>query len=92
MGILVWTLGGGLLGGWAGCLMGLARENYKLAPYHEELEAGRYLIMVDVKKRSRHRVGEIMSMGFPRVRHCGADSTMTNPFSKPIRVYPGSGI
>jgi hypothetical protein len=82
------TLVAALFGAWLGGMVGLSRENYKLEPFHEEIEAGRYLIMVDVKKESRARVREIMNMGFPRVRFCGKDSTFINPFHSPRHVYP----
>ena len=75
-------------GAWLGGMVGLSRENYKLEPFHEEIEAGRYLIMVDVRQESKARVREIMNMGFPRVRFCGKDSTMINPFKSPKHVYP----
>jgi hypothetical protein len=79
--VLLWGCTAALAGCWLGGIVGLARENYRLAPYREEIEAGRLLIMVDVKKGSRHRVRQIMNMGFPRVRYCGKDSTFTNPFA-----------
>jgi hypothetical protein len=81
-------LGGGLVGVWVGATVGLHRENYKLEPFHEEIEAGRLLIMVDVREESRHHVREIMNMGFPRVRYCGKDTTLINPFRRPRHIYP----
>ena len=87
MTVLVFAVVGGLYGAWQGGMVGLSRENYKLEPFHDEIEAGRYLIMVDVKPESRARVREIMNMGFPRVRYCGKDTTLINPFKRPRRVY-----
>lgn len=78
----------GMFGGWLGGMVGLSRENYKLEPFHKEIEAGRYLIMVDVRPDSRARVREIMNMGFPRVRYCGKDTTFINPFKSPRQIYP----
>jgi len=86
--VFLFTLVGGLFGAWQGGMVGLSRENYKLEPFHQEIEAGRYLIMVDVKADSKARVREIMNMGFPRVRFCGKDSTFINPFKRPRRIYP----
>ena len=82
------TLIAALFGAWLGGMVGLSRENYKLEPFHEEIEAGRYLIMVDVRDESRARVREIMNMGFPRVRYCGKESTLINPFKRPRHIYP----
>ncbi|MGD8830808.1 MAG: hypothetical protein PVF57_09400 [Pseudomonadales bacterium] len=75
-------------GGWLGGMVGLSRESYKLEPFHREIEAGRYLIMVDVQADTKARVREIMNMGFPRVRYCGKDSTLINPLKSPRHVYP----
>ncbi len=86
--VIVITLVAALFGAWLGGMVGLSRENYKLEPYHDEIEAGRYLIMVDVQTESKARVREIMNMGFPRVRFCGKDSTFINPFKRPQHIYP----
>lgn len=89
--IFLFVLLGALFGAWQGGMVGRGRENYKLEPFHEDIEAGRYLIMVDVDARSRARVREIMNMGFPRVRYCGKDSTLINPFKRPQRIYSQAG-
>lgn len=86
--VMLFTLGAGMFGGWLGGMVGLSRENYKLEPFHAEIEAGRYLIMVDVRADSRARVREIMNMGFPRVRYCGKDTTLINPFKSPRQIHP----
>ena len=85
--VFLFGLVGGLFGAWQGGVIGRSRENYKLEPYHDEIEAGRYLILVDVDPASRGRVREIMNMGFPRVRYCGKDTTMINPFRRPKRIF-----
>lgn len=38
----------GLLLGWAGCLIGLNQENHHLAGFHDDIERGRTLLMIDV--------------------------------------------
>ncbi|MGE0625916.1 MAG: hypothetical protein AB7I04_09410 [Pseudomonadales bacterium] len=86
--VILFTLLAGMFGGWLGGMVGLSRENYKLEPFHAEIEAGRYLIMVDVRPHSRARVREIMNMGFPRVRFCGKDTTLINPFKSPRQIHP----
>jgi hypothetical protein len=85
--VFLFALVGGLFGAWQGGVIGMSRESYKLEPFHEDIEAGRYLIMVDVKPDSRGRVREVMNMGFPKVRFCGRDTTMINPFSRPKRIF-----
>lgn len=84
------TLAGGLFGAWQGALVGLSRESYKIAPFHDELEAGRHLLMVDVKDHNRARVREIMSVRFPSVEFAGRDSTLIGPFANHHTPAPGN--
>jgi hypothetical protein len=85
--VLLMTLLGGFFGAWQGGMVGLTRENYKLAPFHDDIEAGRYLIMVDVKSTNRSRVRELMNMRFPEVQRCGSTSTLINPLDRAVKVY-----
>lgn len=77
----------GLFGAWEGGMIGLTREHYKLAPHHHELEAGRYLIMVDVRRDRETDLRGLMRSRFPEVRAAGEDSTFVNPLATPDRVY-----
>jgi hypothetical protein len=85
--VLLFTLVGGLFGAWQGGMVGKTRENYKIEPFHEDIEAGRYLVMVDVGKDDEATVREIMNMQFPQVRFCGRDTTLINPFKRPQQIY-----
>jgi hypothetical protein len=80
--VVLVTLIGALFGAWLGGMVGLTRENYKISPFHDDIEAGRYLIMVDVRKEFRPRVRELMNMEFPSVQRCGSSSTFINPFER----------
>ena len=64
----------------AGLIIGRSRENYKIARFHDDIAAGRYLIMVDVGKRSRADVIEVMNLQFGEVEFRGSDSPYVNPF------------
>jgi hypothetical protein len=64
----------------AGLIIGRSRENYKIARFHDDIAAGRYLIMVDVGKRSRADVIEVMNLQFGEVEYSGSDSPYVNPF------------
>jgi len=85
--VALMTLLGGFFGAWQGGMVGLKRESYKVAPFHEDIEAGRYLIMVDVQKRNRAQVRELMNMQFPRVKRGGSTSTLINPLDRADPVY-----
>lgn len=41
----------GLLLGWAGCLIGLNQENHHLACFHDDIQCGRTLLLIDVAPR-----------------------------------------
>lgn len=84
-GLLV--LVGVLFGAWQGGMIGMSRENYKLAPFHHDLEAGRYVILVDVPERQEHDVRDLMRTRHPGVRAAGEDSTIINPLDSPPRIY-----
>lgn len=86
--VVLTTVVGGLFGAWRGAMVGLARESYKIESFHDEIESGRYLIMVDVQRENKSQVREIMSLGFPNVRFCGRDTTTINPLKRPsAHVY-----
>jgi hypothetical protein len=81
------TLIGGFFGAWQGGMVGLTRESYLIAPFHDDIEAGRYLIMVDVKREHRAQVRELMELKFPAVNRCGSSSTFINPLERPVHLH-----
>jgi len=85
--VILITVVGALFGAWQGGMVGLTRENYQLAPFHDDIDSGRYLIMVDVQPESRAHVREVMNMRFPEVQRGGSSSTFINPLERPERVF-----
>ena len=69
-----------LFGAWAGGLAGLGLENQKIAQYHEDLEAGKYLLMIDVKAGEEDRVHDLMRKNHPEAQFKRIGSTFINPF------------
>jgi len=69
-----------LFGAWVGGLAGLAKENQKIARYHDAIEAGQYLIMIDVKAAEESRVRHLMSEKHPEAAFKRVGSTFINPF------------
>jgi hypothetical protein len=67
-----------LFGAWAGGLVGLSLENYKIARFHSDIEAGRSLLMIDVDHKHESRV-QILLQSFA-VQAAGEDSTIVMPF------------
>jgi len=74
------VLVGLLLGICAGLYSGRSRENYKIARFHDDIEAGRYLLMIDVGKGSKADVVELMNLQFGHVEFRGSDTPFITPF------------
>jgi hypothetical protein len=75
-----------LFGAWEGGLVGIDSEHKKLEKFHDDLVAGKYLILVYVRK---HREPVVLKM--MREKHADAelvaiDSHFVNPFSTVRRV------
>jgi len=70
-------------GAWEGGLVGLSRENYKIERYHDDIEAGKYLIMVDVTPEQRPFVKEMMNFDFPHIPYRGGGSTRIRVLDRP---------
>ncbi|MCF7981902.1 MAG: hypothetical protein K9K86_07950 [Pseudomonadales bacterium] len=71
---------GALFGTWLGALIGLTHENYKIARFHNDIEAGKYLIMVDVHKNEETKIKTTMKRYYPEAKMSGEDSILINPF------------
>ncbi|MFT3931520.1 MAG: hypothetical protein QM709_14610 [Spongiibacteraceae bacterium] len=67
-----------LFGAWLGGLVGLSTENHKIARFHDDIEYGRALLMIDVKPAHEMRVRELMQLF--SVREGGEDTTLILPF------------
>ena len=68
-----------MFGAWVGGMAGLQLENHKVARFHDEIEAGRALLMIDVGCDYRERVQQLM--GLFAVKEGGEDSTLVAPFA-----------
>jgi len=49
-----------LFGAWLGGLVGVSNENYKIRRFHKAIDAGHFLIMVDVNRFQRHEVEKVI--------------------------------
>ncbi|MDP8984431.1 MAG: hypothetical protein M3N97_05215 [Pseudomonadota bacterium] len=70
-----------LFGAWEGGLVGIDSENRKLAKFHDDLMAGRYLILVYVRKHREAAVRKMMQEKHPDAQLVAIDSHFVNPFS-----------
>lgn len=67
-----------LFGAWLGGLVGLSTENHKIARFHDDIELGRALLMIDVKPSYENRVRELAQLF--ALREGGEDTTVIVPF------------
>jgi hypothetical protein len=70
-----------LFGAWEGGLKGIATENRKLAAFHDDLEAGRYLLLIYVPKSQEASVTEMMRARHREAQLAAIDEHFINPFS-----------
>jgi len=65
-----------------GAIYGLDFENIKIKRFHNQLETGEYLIMIDIKKEDSSKIRTLLSE-HQDVREAGEDQTFVNPFEIP---------
>lgn len=69
-----------LAGGWLGGFGGITGENYRIRRFHNNIEKGEYLVMVDVPRKHMEKMKQLMAENHPEARLQGETSSMNNPF------------
>lgn len=77
------VIGFSLFGAWLGGLVGVSTENYKIRRFHNEIESGSFLLMIDVTKDQQRAVCDVMDE-FGQIKQAGEDSTFITPFDAPV--------
>ncbi|MDO9168191.1 MAG: hypothetical protein Q7U18_03730 [Methylobacter sp.] len=75
-----------LFGAWEGGLSGIASENKKTTLFHDDLEAGNYLIMVYAKQNFEHLITKIMKTQHPEAELAAIDTSFYNPLTELKRI------
>ena len=70
-----------MFGAWQGGMLGLSRENYKIARFHVALAGGKHLLMIDVDPANEARIRNKMIARFASVLPGGSGTTLVNPFA-----------
>lgn len=73
-------------GAWQGGLIGISNENKKLRRFHDDIESGKYLILVYANKKEEGKINGMMSRLHPEARLVGLDAQFYNPFVEPKPV------
>lgn len=67
-------------GAWVGGLTGLGSENYRLKRFHNAIEKGQYLLLVDLHQDEESIVLSSLKSQFPTLKYQGSTHTGANPF------------
>lgn len=70
-----------LFGAWEGGLIGIGIENRKLAKFHDDIEAGKFLILIYVLKAQEAAVSSMMRERHSEAELVAVDRHFINPFS-----------
>jgi len=70
-----------LFGSWEGGLYGVANENKKLERFHEDIESGKYLVLIYTRSEQEDLVRNMMRSKHPESRHVATDRHYISPFS-----------
>jgi len=80
----LWSVAGvgffALFGAWVGGLIGVSTENYKIAKFHNHIEAGQYLLLIDVDAKRKPHIESIVDEQFVSIWKAGEDTTFIHPF------------
>lgn len=85
-----------LFGAWEGGLIGVGIENRKLAKFHDDIEAGKFLILIYALKEQEDRINKMMRERHPESELVAVDRHFINPFStlkrEPATRSPGDQL
>jgi hypothetical protein len=79
-----------MFGAWAGGMYGVGVENKKLSQFHEDIQSGKYLILIYSKKGSGEMIKAMMREKHPESEYVATDKHFINPFGDVNRTN-GSG-
>jgi len=75
-----------LFGAWLGGLIGLGAENKKLSEFHEDIQSGKYLILIYAKKGSGETIKAMMREKHPESEYVATDEHFISPFGAVSRT------
>lgn len=70
-----------LFGAWEGGLIGVGTENRKLAPFHDAIQAGKYLFLIYAPKGKGEAIKAMMRERHQHTEHVATDEHFLSPFS-----------
>ena len=73
-------------GAWSGGLIGIESENKKMADFHDDIEAGKYLILIYARKKYEDLIQSMMEKKHQEAKLVASDSNFFNPLTSLKRV------
>ncbi|MBT8422295.1 MAG: hypothetical protein HKN56_02405 [Gammaproteobacteria bacterium] len=70
-----------LFGAWEGGLFGVDNENQKLKRFHDDIEAGKYLLLIYARRDQDEVIKGMMASKHPEAVHVATDRHFVNPFA-----------
>lgn len=70
-----------LFGAWEGGLFGVDTENQKLKRFHDDIEAGKYLLLIYARRDQDETIKDMMARKHPDAVHAATDRHFVNPFA-----------
>jgi hypothetical protein len=80
-----------MFGAWVGGLTGIASEHKNLRKFRQDLEAGKYLILVYTRKAQGATVRALMRAKHPEAELAAVNTHFINPFKPVRRRHPRTG-
>ena len=80
-----------LFGAWEGGLIGVEKESRKLARFHDDIEAGKFLILIYARKDQEAAVRHMIKTRHTEAEFAGVDNHFVNPFSAVQRRQRATG-
>lgn len=68
-------------GAWEGGLFGVDNENHKLKRFREDIDAGKYLILIYARKDQDEAIKAMMAVRHSEALHVATDRHIVNPFA-----------
>jgi hypothetical protein len=73
-------------GAWEGGLIGIASENKKIGLFNQDIEAGKYLILIYARKEKEATVKNVMNINHPEAKIVAEDPAFYNPLASLTRM------
>jgi hypothetical protein len=70
-----------MFGAWEGGLIGVEKKNKKIERFHDDIEAGKFVILIYARRDQESVVRHMMSRRHPEAEFAGVDRQFVNPFT-----------